>query len=714
MTGDLDDLSDAEQRLCAALAAYFEAVQAGQAPEREAWLARYPDLADELTVFLEDEERLLRMTESLGAANGSAIPPGRPSSKGNWAPHTFGDYELLDEIARGGMGIVYRARQRSLNRQVALKLLPGGVPVNDEDARRFRLEAEAVARLDHPNIVPIFEVGEHYGHSYFSMKLIECGSLAQAMTAKTVDTRAAARLVATVSRAIHHAHQRGVLHRDLKPSNILMDAAGQPHVTDFGLAKRIEDDSDLTLSGAILGTPSYMAPEQASGKKNAVTVATDVYGLGAVLYALLVGKPPFEGGSVLETLEQVRTARPEPPSSRGAKMDRDLETICLKCLEKGPEGRYDSALALAEDLERWLRGDPILARPVGRLRHAWRWYRKEPLAASLVALVLGLMMSGLAGLFLGNRVLVVQRDDARKNLAEARLQRQRSAYNFSLMLERAAQLVERLRESAPNEGPEQLALRSSMTEQSLDLIRIYIKDYANDPNLRIETVYAHRVLGSLYAEIRTREESYAEFGQAMRLAEALVADHPDIAPYRVELGRIHDIVAHHHDADGKAEEADVEYRRALSEFLRAVEVEPTNANALNFVAWQLAQDMPPRYRDPARAVRIARQAVAVAEDQEAPRVWNTLGIAYYRAGDWRAAAAALKKACELRPGDGNDHDFFALAMALWRLGERPDARRWYDRGIAWNLDHALKPERAPLFAEATAVLGLTRADDRRP
>jgi eukaryotic-like serine/threonine-protein kinase len=295
------------------------------------------------------------------------------------------------------MGVVYRARQISLDRPVALKVLPGGPLANQDDLRRFHMEAAAIAMLDHPNIVPIYEVGEQEGLSYFAMKLVEGASLAQRLPESVADPRAAAaQLVATVARAVHHAHQRGVLHCDLKPSNIVIDADGQPHVTDFGLAKRVQGNSELTQSGAILGTPSSMAPEQASGNSKAITTATDIYGLGAVLYALLTGKPPFRGDSVLETLEQVRQRLPEPPSGAGRKVDRDLETVCLKRLEKEPERRYASALALAEDLERWLRGEPTAARPLSRparLRR-WAWRRRRQLAAGAAALVV-LVLIGL-------------------------------------------------------------------------------------------------------------------------------------------------------------------------------------------------------------------------------------------------------------------------------------------------------------------------------
>ncbi len=371
MADQLDDLAGPERRLCEVLAAYFEAQSAGQAPEREAWLEAHPDLADQLAEFLDERDRLLRLTEPLRTIAGAAPEkvPGDNPALGFWpgplaasgdatvsdlktaTGRLFGDYELLDEIVRGGMGVVYKARQTSLNRFVALKMLRIAALADLDSPRRFRLEAEATANLDHPNIIPIYEVGELDGFSFFTMKLVEGGSLAQHLPAYIGNPRGAAQLVATVARAVHHAHQRGVLHRDLKPSNIVIDAAGQPHVTDFGLARRVEGDPELTQSGAILGTPSYMAPEQASGQRKAISTVTDVYGLGAVLYALLTGKPPFKGDSVLETLDQVRQAPPEPPSGIGRRLDRDLEAICLKCLEKEPEGRYPSALALAEDLE---------------------------------------------------------------------------------------------------------------------------------------------------------------------------------------------------------------------------------------------------------------------------------------------------------------------------------------------------------------------------
>ena len=283
------------------------------------------------------------------------------------------------------MGVVFEARQVSLNRPVAIKMIRAGLLAGEADLQRFRIEAEAVAHLDHPRIVPIYGVWEDHDCHYFSMKLIPGGSLAIRLPEYPADPRAAAQLVAEVARAIQHAHDRGILHRDLKPSNILIDEEGRPHVTDFGLAKRSGDESNLTQSGAIVGTPSYMAPEQASGGKVPVTAVTDVYGLGAVLYALLTGRPPFVGDTILETIEQVRGRPPASPSRLNPRVGRDLETICLRCLEKDPWRRYASADALADDLRRWLGGKPIAARPVGVASRAWMWSRRNPIVTGLLA-----------------------------------------------------------------------------------------------------------------------------------------------------------------------------------------------------------------------------------------------------------------------------------------------------------------------------------------
>ncbi len=338
----------------------------------------------------------------------AGLDPASQSEAAEFTRRSFGDYELLEEIARGGMGVVYKARQKSLGRIVAVKMLLIGTHVNPDFIKRFRIEAEAAAGLQHPNIVAIHEVGVFEGEHFLVMDYIEGSNLARLAREQTLSAKRAAQFLKIIAEAIHYAHERGILHRDLKPSNVLIDAKDQPLVTDFGLAKRLtgpqlKDASQLTQSGHVLGSPSYMPPEQASGTRAAVSRRSDVYSMGAMLYHLLAGRPPFGGGSVTDTLKQVETQEPVSPRLLNLSVPRDLETICLKCLEKDPARRYPTALELAEELGRFLKDEPIHARPVGRVEKAWRWGRRNPLAASFVATVCVALVSSVSLLYLVNQ-----------------------------------------------------------------------------------------------------------------------------------------------------------------------------------------------------------------------------------------------------------------------------------------------------------------------
>src|SRR5437016_6391909 len=300
----------------------------------------------------------------------------------------LGDYELLEEIGRGAQGVVFRARQKSLNRTVALKVISLGQWASQAHLKRFRQEAEAAASLDHPSIVPIYEVGDCQGSCYFSMKFVEGGQLDEVVKREPMPIRRAVELIAKLARTVHYAHEHGILHRDIKPGNVLLDQNGEPHLTDFGLARLLETESTITRTLEVMGTPSYMAPEQAAGETTKLNKATDIYGLGAVFYQLLTGHPPFAGGTSWETIRLLLDTEPRQPRLWNRKISRDLSTICLKCLEKDPQRRYSSALALAEDLERWLHHEPIRARHTGVFTRGKKWVRRNPITALLFALSL--------------------------------------------------------------------------------------------------------------------------------------------------------------------------------------------------------------------------------------------------------------------------------------------------------------------------------------
>ncbi len=472
--------SGRDQRFNEILAEYFQAVEAGQKLGKDALAARYPEFAAELEEFFADKERFDQLAgqfQLAGSAGlGSPEAQGQPASGSGEEPtidtgersvpspgtivRYFGDYELLEEIARGGMGVVFKARQVSLNRIVALKMILAGQLASKEDVARFHTEAEAAANLQHPGIVAIHEVGEHEGQHYFSMDYVEGTSLKELVRDNPLPAARAAQVVEKVAEAVAYAHSRGVIHRDLKPSNVLLQkeaedrrpktegARGpqspsdpslqptafslQPKVTDFGLAKRIEGDSSLTATGQVLGTPSYMPPEQAAGQLDQVKETADVYALGAILYELLTDRPPFKSDTPLDTLTQVRDNEPASPRLLNPKIPRDLETICLKAMAKEPSRRYATADALADDLRRYLNGEPIKARPVGKAERLWRWCRRNPLVATLttavaVSLLLG---AGIASYFAVDAHREATR--ARKNETLAKTRAKEATGNLDL------------------------------------------------------------------------------------------------------------------------------------------------------------------------------------------------------------------------------------------------------------------------------------------
>jgi serine/threonine-protein kinase len=560
--------------------AYVEAVEAGQSPDRAAWLARYPELADELAAFFADQDRFSSVVAPISV---SSLPPTVPyrgeavvldADPPLAAGCVVGAYELLDEIASGGMGLVYKARHQALGRVVALKMIRTGNLAPPEDVARFRREAEATANLDHPNIVPIYDVGEHEGQPYFTMKLIEGGSFGQHLAqSPPVAIGELVTIMAQVARAVHHAHQRGILHRDLKPANILLDRRGEPHVTDFGLATHLPGAGastppparGLTQKGIAVGTPGYMAPEQANGPKSAVTVAADVYSLGAVLYECLTGRPPFRAATALETLVQVLECQPPRPRALNRAVPRDLETICLKCLEKDPARRYASAEELADELQRYLDGEPIRARAAGPAERLWRWCRRSPVVAGLAAgLVFAVAISFLLVTVLWQ---LAERHAAREEAAResADAERRRAEDNWrQAEAERARAEAERRRAEASRreaEGSFQQAhqivdriclrlsedrlsafpglqpLRKEILQIGLKYYQDFVAQRGNDPTIKADLARAHFALGNVNSLIGPKRDALASYDQARKIYEELLADEPTNATYREQLAR---------------------------------------------------------------------------------------------------------------------------------------------------------------------------------
>jgi serine/threonine protein kinase/Tfp pilus assembly protein PilF len=628
-------------------------------------------------------------------------------------------YEILGQLGRGGMGVVYEARQVGLNRIVALKMILAGAHAGPEELSRFRREAEALARFQHPHVVQIHEVGEHEGRPYFALEIVGGGSLAQKLNGTPQPGPQAAQLVETLSRTMHGAHEAGVIHRDLKPANILLAPSDPPHgvrlgsspaearhyepkITDFGLAKRLDEETKQTQTGAVMGTPGYMAPEQALGKTQEIGPTTDVYALGAILYELLTGRPPFKGETVWDTVQQVAHEEPVPPRRLHSKVARDLETICLKCLRKEPRKRYVSAAALADDLQRFLRDEPIQARPVGPLERLWRWCRRNPRVASLAALLV-LVVAGsfaaLATLYLqavdksNEAQLERTRAEGQQRLSEAR---QKQAETEAAKANKIAQVLTQMFEASDPLGLNGVPLlrpRMGETLTAKELLdtgaeRI-TKDLVQEPETQAQLM---NTIGNVYCTLGLTAKAQPLLERALTLRRGLPEDHPDRAASLQSLAWLH-------HQTGDYDRAHDLYREALAIHRRHADSDPSalSATLLN-LGWLLADR-----EEFAAAEGLFKEALDLrlrylAEDHRDVAMARVgLAAAYIAQGNFLAAVTPCRQAVEtLRKVDGDKGlsrsvDFFQrgllarelppLARIPLGLADRQEAERCLQQSL---------------------------------
>jgi serine/threonine-protein kinase len=455
---------------------------------------------------------------------------------------------ILGVVGRGGMGVVYKAQHLRLGRLVALKMVLAGAHAGREELARFRHEAEALASLQEPHIVQVYEVGEHDHNPYLALEFVDGASLDQKLgTAQP--PRQAAELVETLARAIYCAHLRGVIHRDLKPANVLLTAQGMPKITDFGLAKRLGEPDSRTKTGTVMGTPSYMAPEQAAGKTSAIGPATDIYGLGAIFYQLLTGRPPFAAATPLETIQQVQSADPVAPTRIQPKVPADLETICLKCLHKEPPGRYASAFDLAEDLRRFLAGEPILARPVPLRERLWKWARRRPAAAALIVVSALMVVSLGAGLAWHTARLSWERDYAERNFRRA--------------LQAVDQMLTEVAEEELAFEPRMEEKRRALLQRALDFYKEFLQERGADPAVRKETGLAYKRMGDIFRLLEQYDPARQAYDQAITLFGQLAADFPLVPEYRHDLATCHNFQGEALRQASRPREARAAYQSAM-------------------------------------------------------------------------------------------------------------------------------------------------------
>jgi len=547
----------------------------GQQPRPEEWLARFPHLRDELAqVFAMDRLVSSGQTQDRGLSGthpGSTDDPnGANPSSTQPGPGVFvGNYEVLEEIGRGGMGVVYKARQRGLERLVALKTIPA--PHEPRERTRFQTEAQATARLSHPNIVQVYEVGQDDGCPFLSMELVPGASLDKQIAQTPLASRAAAELLLALAQAVAYAHQQGIVHRDLKPANILLAPDRTPKITDFGLARLLSPangspllGANATQTGVMAGTPSYMAPEQCGGPRSAIGPLVDVYALGVILYEALTGRPPFRGETVLDTLELVRSQEPVPLRRLAPKVPRDLETICLKCLAKQPHRRYASAVALAEDLQRFLAGRPIAARRISTLERTGRWCRRSPLVAALAASLAVALLAGIGGILWQWRRADAHARQALVSAEEERAARELAEYRFGQAEKAVGDYLDSIENNERLKEADFFDLRKQLLTSAVPFYEDFVRQKPAEASLEAKRGRAYQRLGSLRRQLGEREQAVADYQHAQAIFQMLASEFPNIPKYRQEQGRCHHALGNLCRELGNLGEAVAEVRQAVA------------------------------------------------------------------------------------------------------------------------------------------------------
>jgi serine/threonine protein kinase len=620
------------------------------------------------------------------------------------------DFEILGELGRGGMGVVYKARQIKLNRVVALKMVLSGPHADPDQLGRFHTEALAVARLQHPNIVQIYEVGDQDGLPYFALEFVDGGPLDRKVAGKPQPPREAALMVETLARTVHYAHAHGVIHRDLKPANVLLTADGAPKITDFGLAKAVEADSSQTRSGTILGTPSFMAPEQARGDVKEVGPLADVYGLGAMLYDLLTGRPPFQGPTLLDTLEQVRSQEPVPPRQLQPKTPVDLETICLKSLQKEPHKRYPSALELAVDLQRFLAGEPIQARPVSKAERFWRWCKRNPRVATLSAGVFALLLT----LAVGSLIFAYHVDQLRKNeTASKELAQKQSKLAINSLYEVGTTFQTELK-GKPGLQP----LRLKLLKMVEDGLENAMRD-ADENLFDRTTAILFQQRGDNLDELGRSEEAFEMYKRSFAIAEPLAKETPDDPIAQRNLASTCSRLGQKCVSFNRPEEAEMYRRRALEASLNWARLAPEDLDAITRVA-KAYHELGAMSLEHGRAAEArdwylhsqqwqekwpADYAKSTDGQRERCGLFDQLGTIALALGDGAAAEAYYQKAADIRKPFADaekDTELYRkqdLARSYWnlghvrllQLGDAAGARRRYEDALAlcqrcFNLD----------------------------